>query len=82
MRRRRICQECEFENKNKRVQRKLCKSVSSLRQILVRRAGREKEKCTRMCHKEAQGDSGGTKREARLIRSSAFVMTSGFALCA
>lgn len=37
-------------------------------EILVRRAGRKKEKCTRMCYTEAHGGSEGSNKEARLVR--------------
>lgn len=45
------------------------KYKSTETEILVRKAGRENEKWTRMCRKEAQGGSGGPEKEARLIRS-------------
>lgn len=37
-------------------------------EILVRRAGRKKEKCTRICYTEAHGGSEGPNKEARLVR--------------
>lgn len=39
-------------------------------ETLISRAGREKEKCTKIRCKEAQGGSEGPKKKARLVRRS------------
>lgn len=66
MRRGRICQECKFESKTEGTKEVMQMYKLTDIEILVRKAGREKEKCTRMCQKEAQCGSGDLRKKQDL----------------